>query len=186
MRKPGRSLRALARCCLYAIGVLCFFSLFFLSGSSSVYGQSCGQEVEPNDRPDTANLLPSSLCVTGELMPPDERADWFAWSLSDAEAEQRWHITLVGPDDEPLNLRLQDSGGALLSAFATDENGVVSLYGVVLPGGDYRLGVLGKPSDEALGYTLSVQADGEREIRVGGRAQRQLCDRRSDRSCRPR
>jgi len=109
----------------------------------------CVDSDEPNDEPSDAQALPEiTACVTAEH---DEAGqDLFTWSVSAADAAQRWTITTTGIPGQAISLQVYDGeldpDGIVVNQLplAKSDGGAgigASLGNLLWPAGDYLIGV---------------------------------------------
>ncbi|MCY7418369.1 MAG: hypothetical protein LH650_07720, partial [Chloroflexi bacterium] len=136
---------------------------------------TCTQDVEPNDTPETAPSLGSPGCISGTL--PEQDQDLFLWTVSAADAQRPWDITVEGIDGTITAAKIlavvSDQGVTPLTignqilevAQAQDDTGPASADGVLLSAGTYLVGISRSsradstiPDDTA--YRVSFSAGG--------------------------
>jgi hypothetical protein len=117
-------------------------------------------EREPNDEDDAGNPVEGAIALSGDLAGSD---DWFAWTLSAADAQQRWQLAVQGPIGANLSIRLADADGGEASADRVAESdGRATLYDLGLDPGTYLVRV-SPGRDEPTPYALEA-------LPLGGRA----------------
>ena len=104
--------------------------------------QANGQEVEPNNSRETANLFPAGTEMRGSVTD----ADWFRIDLT---ADGSWDLTLG--TSASLNVQLTDSAGTVL---LERNNTAADLRGLTLAQGTYYLQVTGSSGTT---YSLALQ-----------------------------
>ncbi len=67
---------------------------------------TCVRETEPNDQPDTAVPVSGSGCLTGSL-PDGDGQDTWVWTITDADAQHEWTISLSGISGAKTSVQLQ-------------------------------------------------------------------------------
>ncbi len=105
--------------------------------------------------PDNSDNL---VQLSGDLIGAD---DYFAWTVSEADAAQRWRITAQLPLGERGYLYLYDSQASQVTYREVSTLGRIDLPALGLAGGDYRIRVA-TGRDYTTPYLLSIQPDGAR------------------------
>src|SRR5215217_324966 len=115
-------------------------------------------EQEPNDEDEAGNPVVGAVTLSGDLADSD---DWFAWTLSEADARQRWQLTAQSPLGEEVRLDLYTADGEALGDIAAGQTGRARLYDLGLDAGTYLVKV-GPEKDGPTPYALEAIPLGER------------------------
>lgn len=102
-----------------------------------------GGDLEPND--DIAHARPVSgpFQTSGVL---DTSYDFYAWTVSEADAQHGWELSLVGALGSAISLYLDDAQGLTLASVLSDASGRVTLRDLRLAAGTYILQPYGPPT----------------------------------------
>ncbi len=120
-------------------------------------------DIEPNEEASNASPLPAfddttGVTVSGDLQSND---DYYAWTLSETDTTQRWHISAQLPLGEDGYLYLNDANGNQIVYQQVSTRGRVDLAALGLSTGDYRIR-LTSGKEQSTPYILALQPDGER------------------------
>lgn len=116
----------------------------------SAFAQIAVYETEPNDTPETANVITGEARLLGELAPGDQ--DGFLWTVSDVGAQKRWNFELEGVPGaltvlEIIRLQYSDDGVSvtdrkvLLRVASRDGGRMVTAEDLMFEPGTYLLGL---------------------------------------------
>jgi hypothetical protein len=106
---------------------------------------------EPNDDPAQASPIHGALDVSGLL---DTTADYYAWTLSEADAANGWQVSLESDVGSNAFLSLSTNDGQTLAIVGVGPDGRTSLRDLKLSPGTYII----QPYGAATPYTLSATA----------------------------
>jgi von Willebrand factor type A domain len=113
------------------------------------------RDKEPNDDADTARPLKGAFEISGNLK---DSEDWYAWTISDADAKHDWTLSLSGLATYPPALAITDqSGNEVLSNTTAGALGRLVLVDVGLDAGTYLVKV-GYSQQNPSPYVLSAVA----------------------------
>ncbi|MBX3031377.1 MAG: hypothetical protein KF809_14610, partial [Chloroflexi bacterium] len=107
-------------------------------------------EVEPNDDIATANPVTGAFLVSGDLT---GGSDFFAWTLSEADAARRWHLDLSSTPGNVSRLEFLTADGSLLDELSTSRAGDGRMWDLQLAAGTWMIRVVASSSD-AVAYQL--------------------------------
>ncbi|MCX6044334.1 MAG: VWA domain-containing protein [Chloroflexi bacterium] len=120
---------------------------------------------EPNDDADNALALPTdaggaAIKLSGNL---NGSEDWYAWTLSDQAAQQRWQVRALVPLGEQVTLAIEDADHNQILSQDANERGQIDFGPLGLAAGSYYLR-LSPAADHSLAYQLTLTAAGERSL----------------------
>ncbi|MFN8493944.1 MAG: VWA domain-containing protein [Caldilineaceae bacterium] len=146
--------------------MLCFVLLLtslLLARTQLAHAQSCTAETEPNDQPAQAAKISGAVCLSGEEKGNDQ--DIFAWTVSEADAKQRWDFTLQPIQGALTNVQIvrvtfaangaDVADSAKLYTFGTADGQAVSAKDLLFVPGTYYIGVVHSGNDGK--YQLTIQ-----------------------------
>ncbi len=108
-------------------------------------------DLEPNDDAASASPVGNPIDLSGAA---EGDPDFYRWTLSEAEAADRWQLGLRGVPGESLALALQSEDGTPLATTTTSAEGEARLYDLQLPAGAYDIVVSGS-GVRPIGYFLT-------------------------------
>jgi VWA domain-containing protein len=120
--------------------------------------QAAFQEAEPNDRPAQATSVQGAFEIGGDLQ---GSRDWYRWSLSAADAGQRWRLVLQGPAGAGLTLSMYDEQERLIAEAAAEPDGRAAIDDLGLAAGTWLVRV-GPEQETPLAYSLTSVSVGAR------------------------
>jgi Mg-chelatase subunit ChlD len=146
---PGRYLVGVARSGTPDGGtpVVLDYQFELIQGSA----RPAARDREPNDDAAHATPVSGAFALSGDVQ---SGMDYFAWTLSAAEAKQRRQLNLQGQLGASTNLTLETAKGDRLAQIYATEDGRVDLRDLALPAGTYIV-VVGSPGDSPRPYRLS-------------------------------
>ncbi len=109
---------------------------------------------EPNDRQEQATKVAGAFNLSGTLAGD---ADWYAWTLSAADAGQVWNLTAQAALDRSIGVTLHDASGQQLSRRSRDSADRTTFAGLRLAAGTYLVQLQGDGSPGAA-YRFSAVA----------------------------
>jgi hypothetical protein len=116
---------------------------------------------EPNEDEDTATPVSGAFAVSGDLAGSE---DWFAWTLTEADAGQRWQLTAQGVIAEGVHIYVYPAeGGEALTRTVAGQTGRAALYDLGLDAGTYLIRVQPDAAGET-DYALEAVSLGERAL----------------------
>jgi Mg-chelatase subunit ChlD len=115
-------------------------------------------EREPNDEDDEATRLSGPFAISGDL---EDSEDWFVWTVSKADARQRWQLGAQGPIGSDFHLDLFQANGRDLDDTTSGEAGRASLEDLGLEAGRYLVRV-GPETQDANPSAFAAISLGER------------------------
>jgi len=125
-------------------------------GSTQTGQRVAGEEAEPNDKWQYANVVDFSQPLTGRIGKTGE-SDFFRFSLNEAAADQVLAVQLENPSESKLQICLLDSHHASLQCRIG--KGTLMLPDLVLSAGDW--GLLVSRGSEGTEYKISLTAQGK-------------------------
>lgn len=93
-------------------------------------------ESEPNDGRDAGTTVAGAFALSADLQ---DSLDWYAWTLTEADAANTWQLTAQAALGNRIDLTLHDADGVRLASTSAGEAGTATLYDLQLPAGDYLL-----------------------------------------------
>jgi hypothetical protein len=115
-------------------------------------------DVEPNDAADAATPVKTAFSLSGDLQGSD---DWYAWTLSKADAAKHWSLSLLTPMTESTYLNLLNAAGDQLASLQVDPAGRADLSDLGLEAGTYSIQITYQ-ADHPLPYLLQAVGGGDR------------------------
>jgi Mg-chelatase subunit ChlD len=107
---------------------------------------------EPNNDAKHATPVSGAFSASGDLQGSD---DYLAWTLSDQDANQRWHVTIQGEIEGNVALLLEKPNGTELVRTYLDADGRGELRDLALAAGTYELHI-GYGSDTPLPWIVTA------------------------------